>query len=79
MEWDKHRSPWIDLDDLKEKGAVFVWDMSKNKTLPIDIRKQFPQLENITLLETTWHRDKQHALPLIKIGLAMLPPMVNTP
>lgn len=73
MEWNKSRSPWINLADLKEKGAVFVWEISRHKTLPTDIQKQFPQLEKFTFLEVPWHRDRNH-LPTIQIGMAMLPP-----
>jgi hypothetical protein len=72
IDWDKRYSPWIDLQDLNQKGAVFVWEISNKKTMPAEIRNQFPRLEQFTILELPWHRNNQ--LPPIKIGMALLPP-----
>ncbi len=34
MEWDDKRTTWINLDDMKKKGAIFVWDMSRENPCP---------------------------------------------
>lgn len=73
IEWDKRRAPWIDTQDLQKKGAVFVWDVSNDESMPEEIKQQFPRLQNTKVMEFTWHRNKKN-LPPIKIGMAILPP-----
>jgi 4-amino-4-deoxy-L-arabinose transferase-like glycosyltransferase len=73
MEWDKQRSPWIDIKDLQQKGGIFIWDISKNETLPAAIKTQFPQLNIMPPMEFAWQRNR-HQLPPIKIGIAVLAP-----
>lgn len=77
MEWDKHRSPWINLDDMEKKGAVFVWDLTRNENIPDEIREQFPQLSSAVTLEFEWLRNKNN-LPPIRLGVAFLPPKETT-
>lgn len=72
IEWDQKRAPWIDTNKLLQKGAVFVWDITNKETLPIEIRKKFPQLGRAEMREFSWKRDKN--IPSIKIGMAFLPP-----
>lgn len=73
IEWNKQKAPWVNMKDLASKGAVFIWDISENETLPEDIIKQFPQLSRSFMLKFKWLRDK-NSLPAIKIGVAFLPP-----
>lgn len=73
IEWNQQRAPWINLADFSEKGAVFIWDISANETLPAEISKKFPLLSPPVVLEFDWLRDQKH-LPKIKIGVAFLPP-----
>jgi 4-amino-4-deoxy-L-arabinose transferase-like glycosyltransferase len=72
VEWDKRRAPWVDVADMQEKGAVFVWETPKEK-MPVEIRQRFPQLKETTYLELSWHRNTKN-LPPVKIGVAILPP-----
>lgn len=72
-EWNKKHAPWINVNDMLAKGAVFVWDINAHGTLPISIQKKFPQLEKIVILEFLWKRNKAHLEP-IKVGMAFLPP-----
>lgn len=73
MEWDKRRSPWINTDNMQRKGAIFIWNISENESMPQDLQKQFPQLLTPRVLEFSWHRNTKN-LPPIKIGMAILPP-----
>lgn len=72
--WNKKLSPWIDINELKQKGGVFVWEVSKNEKLPQTIRDLFPELQQPMILEFPWHRNNHH-LSAIKIGIAILPPV----
>jgi 4-amino-4-deoxy-L-arabinose transferase-like glycosyltransferase len=76
IEWDHHRAPWIDINTLKQTGALFIWNISENETLPETIQKRFPTLLPAKALEFAWLRNKNHLTP-IKIGIAYLPPQTN--
>lgn len=73
IEWDSKRAPWIDVKDMQAKGAVFIWDITGNETMPLAIQKRFPQLEGMRVLEFSWLRNTRQLAP-IKIGIAILPP-----
>jgi len=73
IEWDKKRAPWIDMTSMEQKGAIFVWDITHNETLPAAIRKRFPQLQTSFVLTFPWYRDKKN-LMLVKMGVAILGP-----
>lgn len=73
IEWNKQRAPWIDAADLQKKGAVFVWEIARNETLPPDIRQHFPQLGKAEIVEFSWQRNTR-GFPPVKIGVAVLPP-----
>jgi len=72
IEWDIHRAPWININTLKQNGAIFLWDVTNNETLPDTIQERFPQLQQATTLEFSWLRNTN--LTPIKIGIAFLPP-----
>ncbi len=74
IEWESTRAPWINSAEMQRKGALFLWDISDNETLPDSVRAQFPRLEPSVILEFSWHRDKDKKLAPIKIGMAFLPP-----
>ncbi len=73
IEWNRSRSPFITIKQMKQEGAVFVWDITDHETLPEDIQKQFPQLQKSQMLIFDWLRNKQKIAP-IQLGIAMLPP-----
>ena len=73
MEWDTVRSSWIDINDLKKKGAIFVWDISAHESLPVAVSEAYPSLGETTVMEFEWRRNT-HDLPPIKIGVVFLPP-----
>lgn len=73
MEWDKRRAFWINIEKMKKQGAVFIYDLSEEKTLPATVKEQFPALTSPIILQFDWHRNVNHLSP-IKIGVAFLPP-----
>ncbi|SRR5579883_1350078 len=76
-EWNLAHAPWINLTEMKQKGAVFVWNISNHETLPDNIKNQFPTLTSFTTMEFDWYRNTKH-LPPIQIGIAFLPPQSST-
>lgn len=73
IEWSTKKAPWINLEALRKKGAVFVWNITDNEVLPREIKQQFPHLQQATLLQFSWKRNTRN-LPPIQIGIAWLPP-----
>lgn len=73
IEWKSNYSPWIDLTNLKKRGAIFVWYLSNNEKLPNEIREAFPTLTPPQTLVFDWHRNTKN-LPPIKIAFSFLPP-----
>lgn len=73
IEWDEKVAPWINVDDMQKKGAVFIWCISDDEKMPDAVRKRFPRLQPTEVLEFEWLRNTHH-LPPIKIGVAFLPP-----
>lgn len=66
VDWDIKHSPWIDLVDLKRKGAVFVWNESDNEQIPRYVVKNYPKLViNSIVVKKT------------KIGIGFLAPEDN--
>lgn len=72
MGWDTHRTTWINLADMRKKGAVFIWQISEDENLPEEVRQQYPELVNEQVLRFQWHRNKE--LPVIELGIIFLPP-----
>ncbi len=72
VEWKQDRAAWIDLADLQRNGAVFVWEISANETLPEDVKKAYPRLGKSSIQQFYWQRSSQ--LEPVKIGIAFLPP-----
>lgn len=73
VEWDRQKAPWISVDDMKKKGAIFVWDISDGESLPPELRKQFPNLQASQVLRFPLLRNTRN-LPPAEVGIAMLPP-----
>lgn len=73
VEWDERRAPWIDIKEMQQKGAVFIWSITDNERMTKEVEAQFPNLLPTTVLEFSWKRNKKKLAP-IKIGIAILPP-----
>ena len=73
IEWNPSISPWINDADLRKQGGVFVWEASRNELLPLDIKRQYPNLKNFTILEFDYKHNVYDLEP-VRIGVAFLPP-----
>lgn len=73
VEWNQTRSPWINVDAMKRKGAVFYWEIDKGEKLSETVTKNYPHLIYPKPLTLYWQRNIAH-LPPIHIGIAYLPP-----
>jgi 4-amino-4-deoxy-L-arabinose transferase-like glycosyltransferase len=73
IDWNKKFSPWINENNLKQTGAIFVWDLSDGKTIPpAAIKARFATLGTIETQHYTWMRNK--SMPPVEILVAYLPP-----
>lgn len=69
--WDPTQSPWINENNLRVKGAIFVfWLGDLNQLIPIEQR--YPNLQHITIED--FNRATLAKVPPIKIWVAFLPP-----
>lgn len=75
IEWNPSHAPWVDMQKLKEKGGVFVWQISANEKIPETIKQQFPSLSEVSIREFDWQRNRHHLAP-VKLGIAFLPPAI---
>ena len=73
MDWNPIYSPWINIKDMRQKGAIFAWLISDEETLPFEVKKQFPKLAHAQIIYFPWLRNNEN-LPPIKVGIAFLPP-----
>ncbi len=73
IEWNKRHAPWINETDLRRHGAIFVWSITDDESMPTDIQERFKTLQKPQVLEFAWQRNT-HKLSPIKIGVAILPP-----
>lgn len=73
IEWDKRHAPWINETELRKHGAIFIWSITDDESMPADIKNRFPRLQPARILEFAWQRNTRN-LPPIKIGMAILPP-----
>ena len=64
------RAPWIDLDDLKKRGAVLVWTDGDLTTLPPEYRADAPGAQVQPPLELHY----RHSEKPMAAGWAILPP-----
>lgn len=83
FDWNPASSQWIDENDLKNQGGIFVWNNGNNDTVTLDpgIRARFlnvtqPNIFNFNLAFSHWFT---HWVTLkepdpLKLGIAFLPP-----
>ncbi len=73
IDWNPKVSPWINEEQLKQKGGVFVWEVTKGmQELPTTLLQRFPKLENFQIQHYRWFRDEK-GHPII-VGVAFLEP-----
>jgi hypothetical protein len=64
------RAPWIDLNDLRSRGAVIVWTDSDPHVLPQNFAAVAPGAEVGTPFDVPAHRDNG----TLHVGWAILRP-----
>lgn len=80
-EWNNDTSPWINLQDLKCRGAMFVQEEQKHTllqefigpTFPKNVLATFPNLEILPPITLNWYRNQQNK-PNPNIIIGLLPP-----
>jgi hypothetical protein len=66
-------SPWVNVEDIKHKGAVFVWPATDTVgTPPESLKNLFPDL--VPEVPRAFERPVQGMLPLLRIGWAVIRP-----
>jgi len=72
MEADSRVSPWIDMTDLRKKGALFVWEKS-DTAFEARMRQRFPELTDTRIF---WFQPARNAgsLQALGVAVALLPP-----
>lgn len=73
MEWNLQHANWINIEDMKKHGAIFVWNLSNQESLPAEVKKNFPTLGKPFIMEFNWAHNTHH-LPPVKLSAAFLPP-----
>ena len=64
------RAPWIDLDDLRDKGAMLVWTQSDPRQVPAAFAAIAPSAEIGTPFDLPMHRNDG----VVHVGWAILKP-----
>ena len=73
IDWNQKISPWIDEVKLKHDGAIFVWDPTEDREVPMsEIQTRFPRLEKPKTLHFSWLRNEN--MPPVDVIVAFLPP-----
>jgi len=70
VDGEPQRAPWIDLNDLKARGAVVVWTDGDLKTLPPQYRAVAPNAQVQPVLPLHY----RHAGKALYAGWAIVPP-----
>lgn len=81
FDWSPQESPWINENELRKKGGIFIWDEGRNYTwdadsiryasIPDDVWQRFPLLNRLPVY--TFHRLSKGKEPVV-VGIAILPP-----
>jgi hypothetical protein len=70
VDGEPQRAPWIDLSDLRAKGAVVVWTDGDRTTLPAQFRAIAPN----AVVEPPFELHYRHSTKPMQVGWAILPP-----
>jgi len=80
MEWDSRVSPWIDENDLKCHGALFIQDSGHTRQhfyagshFPPAVLGKFKTLKFLKPVHIEWIRNRLHK-PRVILYMALLPP-----
>jgi 4-amino-4-deoxy-L-arabinose transferase-like glycosyltransferase len=70
IDGDPAYTPWIDLADLRARGAVLVWTESDSHTIPPELARAAPGAQIGAPFELPFHRGDG----TVRVGWAVLPP-----
>lgn len=73
FDWNLATSPWVSEQDMRAKGAIFLWDTARyGDKLPTSIRRRYPTAITFAPRRYKWQTGADVA-PVV-IGVALLPP-----
>ncbi len=72
-EWNPRHAAWIEMNELKKRGAVFIWNISEHEYLPDKIKRAFPNLSKPMIL-TFPYEGNSHPIKPVQVGVAFLAP-----
>jgi hypothetical protein len=75
IDGDPHRAPWIDLADLRRRGAVVVWTESDPRVMPEGLRAVAAGAEVQEPFALTFRRGGR----ALDVGWAILRPAAGAP
>ena len=83
LDWSLQESPWINVDNMMKKGAMFVWMAKDNphvvnsrvnsNTLPEHVLKCFPNVKPLGVFDFK-PASIANLPPSVRVGMAYLPP-----
>jgi len=75
IDGDPNRAPWIDLADLRRRGAVVVWTESDPRVMPDMLKSAGAGAEIQPPFSLPFHRGERE----IQVGWAILRPGATAP
>ncbi len=72
MEANPNSSAWINEQDIKQIGGIFIWDPEKTPQFYSEMKSRFSHLGEPQTLYFSWLRNK--TMEPIALGIAFLPP-----
>lgn len=73
IEWNSNKSPWIDEQELRKEGAVFIMPANGSTQFPQKILQRFPSLKVWPVFQLVRKRADKHS-DSIKMLIGFLPP-----
>lgn len=74
IDWNHQLSEQINEMDVRQNGAIFVWDLSEvQNATPDEIKQRFPQMSVIETKQFAWKRNPT-LTPSVTFLIAYLPP-----
>lgn len=76
LEWKISTNPWIDLDELRRHGAIFIQRVKDGDDFPREVYRKFPNLRIEGMYKIPYVRRTSDSKPL-EILVGILPPLAN--
>lgn len=73
IDWNNKVSSWIDENNVRQKGAIFVWDPTEAlQASEKGIRARFKKMGPVEIMHFSWMRNK--TMEPVEVRVAFLPP-----